>query len=370
MARKSSKKTSKKNVSQSKKRVSAASRQSGFNYCSQPQVPERSLSHIGDNDRARLIRTMNKKWANGTRLHYFFFKTPSWRGTPAEREVVREAFREWKNVGIGLEFAEVDSADEAEIRIGFLRDDGAWSYVGRDVLNQGQSARTMNFGWNIRNDIDTAIHEIGHTLGFPHEHQNPNAGIEWDEEAVYADLAAPPNSWSRDKTFWNIIRKLPETEVENSEWDKDSIMHYPFNAGLILKPEEFKTTDLIPDSGLSQRDKEWAKLFYPAIAANDYQSLTPYHSIQANLEPGQQLNFLVQPTATRVYNFATFGNADTVMLLFEEVDGQPRYRAGDDDSGNNLNAQFEEKLFAGRKYILRVRLYWQHRRGDFGVMMW
>ncbi|WP_265939207.1 M12 family metallopeptidase [Bacillus thuringiensis] len=45
----------------------------------------------------------------------------------------------------------------------------------------------MNFGWYItRNpsEIDTAIHEIGHTLGFPHEHQNTKSGIEWDEEAV------------------------------------------------------------------------------------------------------------------------------------------------------------------------------------------
>ena len=53
----------------------------------------------------------------------------------------------------------------------------------------------MNFGWDLTQpgEIDTAIHEIGHTLGFPHEHQNPHAGIVWDEEAVYAALAQPPN---------------------------------------------------------------------------------------------------------------------------------------------------------------------------------
>ncbi|WP_374089487.1 hypothetical protein [Methylomicrobium lacus] len=62
----------------------------------------------------------------------------------------------------------------------------------------------MNFGWNLTeaaSEIDTAIHEIGHTLGFPHEHQNPNSGIAWDEEAVYHSLAQPPNSWSREVTF-------------------------------------------------------------------------------------------------------------------------------------------------------------------------
>ena len=85
-------------------------------------------------------------------------------------------FGVWEKVGLGLEFAEVQSRDDAEIRIGFMRGDGAWSYVGRDVFLAGRNERTMNFGWDIRNDIDTPVHEIGHTLGFPHEHQNPNAG--------------------------------------------------------------------------------------------------------------------------------------------------------------------------------------------------
>ena len=30
----------------------------------------------------------------------------------------------------------------------------------------------------------------------------------------------------------------------------------------------------------------------------------------------------------------------------------------------------EYKLLAGRTYVLRIRLYWQHRKGDFGVMLW
>ena len=48
--------------------------------------------------------------------------------------------------------------------------------------------RTMNFGWDLTTSYghDTALHEIGHTLGFPHEHQNPTAGIVWNEPAVLA----------------------------------------------------------------------------------------------------------------------------------------------------------------------------------------
>jgi hypothetical protein len=58
----------------------------------------------------------------------------------------------------------------------------------------------MNFDNADNWGIDTAIHEIGHTLGLPQEHQNPNAGIVWDEPAVIADLGGSPNFWSEAKT--------------------------------------------------------------------------------------------------------------------------------------------------------------------------
>lgn len=374
MAKKSSKatrkRTSKKAPAGATKKAGARKPQYRFSYCSQPKAEERTFDPGVAEGRVALIRNQDKKWVNGTHLHYYFFKTNRWRGTADERTVVRKAFKAWKDVGIGLEFTEVHTPEEAEIRIGFQRGDGAWSYVGRDVLNQATSDRTMNFGWNIRQDADTAIHEIGHTLGFPHEHQNPNAGIVWDEEAVYAELAGPPNNWSREKTHWNIIRKLPQSDVEGSVWDKDSIMHYPFDRGLILEPEEYRTKTLEPAPGLSARDKEWARHFYPELSRSDYQELTPFNSVQAAIDPGEQLNFYLKPNATRKYEMATFGTADTVMVLFEDVGGEPRYLSGDDDSGEALNSRIQYKLLAGRTYILRIRLYWQHRKGDFGVMLW
>lgn len=350
--------------------TSTTRNKAAFRHCSVPHVAPRELPCGANINREALIRVADNKWVNGTRLHYYFFTNSGWRGTSAEQRVVRQAFEMWKDLDIGLEFAEVDTPDEAEIRIGFQRGDGTWSYLGRDVLEQGQTSRTMNYGWNISNDLDTALHEIGHTLGFPHEHQNPNAGIEWDEQAVYSALAGAPNFWSRDITYWNIIRKLPRAEVEGSEWDKDSIMHYPFEAGMILAPEGFRTQPLIPAPGLSARDEEWAKVFYPPLQPDDHSDLRPFESVSLSLGPGEQANFVIRPSATRWYQFATFGDSDSVMVLFEEIDGQPRYRAGDDDSGEDFNAWFEERLFAGRTYILRVRLYWQNRSGDFAVMMW
>ena len=55
----------------------------------------------------------------------------------------------------------------------------SWSYLGRDILSDRIAPKhkpTMNFGWDITRDTDAALHEIGHTLACPHEHQNPNSG--------------------------------------------------------------------------------------------------------------------------------------------------------------------------------------------------
>jgi hypothetical protein len=361
----------------------------GFFYCAVPEVPEPELDPNMAPPRFELIQLFRKKWVNGTVLRYYFFNEEtdgewvqfsngtrewrSWVGPEAQREVVRRAFQVWKDVGIGLEFKEAGSRDEAEIRIGFMRGDGSWSYVGRDLvdLNLSVNERTMNFGWDLArraSEIDTAIHEIGHTLGFPHEHQNPKAGIVWDEEAVYAALAKPPNSWDRQKTFYNVIRKIAPDTVQGSNWDPDSVMHYPFPAGFIKEPADYRS-GVQPAGGLSERDKTWVLTFYPAQEPQ-YPSLAPFQPAFLSIEPGDQKNFAIRPEATRTYTMQTFGTADTVMVLFEEVGGEPRYLTGDDDSGTSSNARIKWKLFQGRNYVLRVRLYYSGGAGKTAVMIW
>jgi hypothetical protein len=230
----------------------------------------------------------------------------------------------------------------------------------------------MNFGWDLTRsarEIDTAIHEIGHTIGFPHEHQNPNAGIVWDEEAVYAALAQPPNRWSRKQTFHNIIRKIDPDTVQGSSWDPDSVMHYPFGAGLILQPEPYRA-GLVPAGGLSARDVTWVKTFYSSMEEAPEPVLRPTESVRLELGPGEQRNFRIEPDATRDYTIQTFGVSDTVLVLFERAGNQLRYLAGDDDSGEDRNARLHVRLRPGRQYVLRVRLYYADRRDETAVMLW
>lgn len=338
--------------------------------CGLPVVPVRELEVGIDPGRESLVRSIEKKWVNGTELKYYFFSAGQWGGSAAQQKIVKDAFDEWQAVGIGLTFVKVNEASEADIRIGFKRGDGAWSYVGRDIWSRPQSERTMNFGWVLRDDDgrDTALHEIGHTLGFHHEQQNPFAGIEWDENAVYRYFTGPPNNWSRNKTYHNVLRTLDPNSVEGSEWDPDSIMQYGIRAGLIRSPQQYRS-GLAPASGLSDIDRSRVRLFYPPLKPQ-LKELKRFRSERLKLAPAEQVNFVVKPAATREYRIQTFGASDTVMVLFEDRNGTLEHFAADDDSGWDRNASLRVRLVRGREYVLRIRLYYAQDTGESAVMLW
>ena len=351
--------------------IEASHAKPGERCCSLPLVPEREFGPEVSEHRARLIRYIDRKWVNGTKLRYAFFRSGRWSGPESEMDLVRQGFEVWADVGIGIQFEEVTSIDDAEIRVGFLQDGRTWSYVGRDVIDiPGQNERTMNYGWRIEDDrrgVDVPVHEIGHTLGFPHEHQNPFAGIIWNEEAVYRHFAR--QGWSRADTDHNVLRKLSPADVEGSKWDPDSIMHYGFPAGLIVEPEAYRS-GLTPALGLTENDREQVRQFYPMGNAERLKSLRPFQPEFLDIGPGEQLDFELAPNSTRDYTVQTFGRADTVMVLFEEAGNEFRFVAGDDDSGTSLNARIEARLRPDRRYVLRLRLYLNWASDQTTVMLW
>lgn len=362
------------------KKSGKQSRDDKTSVCALPPVPEREFASDVNPFRMQLIRQNDKKWVNETVLRYYFFDRSSdgpngrWVGPAAQQNAVRKAFDKWKKLPIGLEFKEVQNREDAEIRIGFDQRDGSWSYVGRDILKYAPdpNERTMNFGWDLTTSYggDTALHEIGHTLGFPHEHQNPIAGIVWNEAAVYDYFRGPPNRWTDGQIDHNILRKLPSGSVTGSNWDPDSVMHYGFGAGLIDQPDKYRN-GLTPAGGLSAADIKQAKIFYPGVPKQKkLPELVLYRSRKLSLSAGQQADFRIEPDFTRNHTIQTFGETDSVMVLFEEIDGEPRYVDGDDDSGYDGNARIEAKLQRGSKYILRIRLYYGQIRGNMAVFMW
>lgn len=347
-------------------------------YCSAPPPPVRQFSPevLSDPPRQRAIIAAANKWVNNTVLHYGFFKTGRWKVPPEQATVVRRAFKQWQDLPIGVTFVEVDSLNEAEVRIGYATD-GSWSYLGRDVLGIPLNERTMSFGWPLnRNDygLTTAIHEIGHTLGMPHEHQNPFAGIVWDEPAVYSHMGGPPNNWDSQKVYHNVLRKLDPAEYRGSNWDPDSVMEYQFPAGLIVTPVEYQG-GIYPPGTLSPMDRTWATTWYPATGnrragRRAEPQLRVSQAVTADLAAGEQIDYVIRVDDTRQYTIAAFGAADTVLALFEDVDDESRFLAGDDDSGTDRTASITARLRPGRTYHVRLRVVYKGTSGTVTMMYW
>ncbi len=343
--------------------------------CSLPTTPVRQLPDDLDSNRLSLIRYIDKKWVNGTVLKYHFLtNNPAWLGAEDQKQAVRDAFQEWKDLGIGLIFEESTDPTDAQIRIGF-EPGGSWSYVGRDILQYAPdpAERTTNFGWDLTTPYgkDTALHELAHIFGFPHEHQNPNAGIVWDEPETYRVFGGPPNNWTRDQVYRNIIRKIPAQDVAGSNWDKDSVMHYNLPAGVISIPTMYQTQPLTPAGGLSPVDKvEMVKFYPPLTPITTVPTLEHYKSVKIDIDPGEQLDFHIKVPWGGRHTIQTFGHADTVMVLFEEMNGNQVFIAADDDSGLSRNAKIRVRLIPGRTYHLKVRLYYASAKGRAALMLW
>jgi hypothetical protein len=156
---------------------------------------------------------------------------------------------------------------------------------------------------------------------------------------------------------------------EGGDWDRDSIMHYQFEAGLILKPERYQTEGLVPAPGLSDEDIRQVRRLFPDTAPS-YTELEPFRSAVVRIAPGEQLDFIIQPKSTRDYTLQTIGPMDTVLVLFELIDGNPRHMDSDDDSGFDRNAMIKVRLLKGRTYYARLRLYYADRSGEGAILLW
>ncbi len=306
--------------------------------------------------RLEAIQLTTAKWAIGTELSYHFLAGARWDWPDVQKEIVRRAFKAWKDIGIGLSFREVDTPLTAKLRVGFLQGDGSWSWIGTQLNHSAEpDGRNMNYGWDLTDDWGwaTALHEIGHAIGMPHEHQNPKSGIVWNEEAVYAYYKEKPNEWERDETYDNIIHKLKASEVEGSNWDPNSIMHYPFDPGLISLPQLYQDRGTPRNIALSPNDVAWVRKFYPSPAKGI--AIAPGATAPLATSIGAQSDFEFVADASREFVLQTTGTADTLIVLDEVLADGHRQLAASDDSGTPHNARIEAQLDKGKRYVARVR---------------
>lgn len=184
------------------------------------------LAALAGPEREKAALVTSSQWAPGKTLRVRFVG-----GSKADRDEVVTAMGEWSQYA-AVTFAVVGQGD-AEIRVAFVQGGGSWSYIGTDALMVPANEPTMNIGWT--NDYARSLHEVGHSLGLIHEHQNPLAKIPWNIPAVLAYYQGPPNSWPSDEIIRQVIS--PETRpLTNGGYDRNSIMEYPIPVELVTDP--------------------------------------------------------------------------------------------------------------------------------------
>ena len=186
-------------------------------------------------------------------------------GTDYVRAKVQEYARQWNDFS-SVKFLFVESGP-AEIRVSFSPG-GSWSYVGVNCLNVPRENPTMNFGWLTDASDDAAfsrvvLHEFGHALGLIHEHQNPRAGIPWDQPKVYA-YYWQTQGWSQAEVDHNLFRKYDQSTTQFSAFDPYSIMLYSIPAELTLNGYTIGWNRVLSDG-----DKAFISQIYSTEAADD-----------------------------------------------------------------------------------------------------
>ncbi len=308
--------------------------------------------------RTRAIAPIGKSWVNGSTLRVRFMS-----GTAAEQAIAKEQAGWWAAVA-NLKF-NFNNAPDAEIRIKFDPDDGAWSYVGTDCSGIPLDQPTMNLGFL---DGGTAAHEFGHAIGLAHEHQSPFGGIQWNEAVVIAEAAKSPNFWSEEVARHNILRKYSADQINGTQFDPDSIMLYFFPASWTLNNVGTKANDV-----LSHLDKEFiagAKMYPktgPAIPDAVELKVNARLRTKASIGKfGEEDLFKFTAAADGRYVMDTQGRTDVVMKLFGPGSATALIDE-DDDSGASTNARIVASLVAGQ-YYLQVRHYSRESGvGDYSI---
>jgi hypothetical protein len=187
----------------------------------------------GPQGRTRAIAPIGKTWMNGSTLRVRFMG-----GTPAQQAKTREQAGWWSAVA-NLKF-DFNNANDAEFRIKYDEDDGAWSYIGTDCGNPASGADDEpQFRWWHGGA------RVQHAIGLAHEHQNPAGGIQWNEPVVLREMAKSPNFWNEQTTRHNILRKYTADQLNGTKFDPESIMLYFFPADWTLNGIGTKANEVL-----------------------------------------------------------------------------------------------------------------------------
>jgi hypothetical protein len=250
----------------------------------------------------KAVAIKGKYWDRGYALKIHFLE-----GTVEQILSMQETIEEIL-APLSLTAEYVDDANLSDIRISFTPGIGSWSYLGTDCRFISKTQPTLNLGWSGK---DVERHEFCHALNLSHEHQNPNGGIQWNEEVVIAELSGPPNYWDEATIRYNVLDAYSFDEVDTTNFDGESIMLYYF-------PEHWTLNNVSTNNNffLSVTDREFLTNVYGEVDTMA-PVLTIHGDEQMILEYGEPY---IELGASAIDN--KDGDISTSIQIIGEVDSE------------------------------------------------
>lgn len=197
----------------------------------------------------RLTALTQKYWkSGGVKLTVGFMDETS----AALRDRILSHFNAW---GAFCNASFVYSAMDPQVRI-TREGSGYWSYLGTDILHVPRNQPTMclqGFTMQTRESecIRVIRHEVGHTMGFPHEHLRKDI-IEQIDIAKALAFFLHTQGWNADTVRQNVLTPLNERSIMGSPTaDELSLMCYRLPGSImkdgqpVLGGEDFSPQDIV-----------------------------------------------------------------------------------------------------------------------------
>lgn len=199
----------------------------------------------------RIAVLVSKYWGkNGVNLTVSFLSNAS----AALKDKILLYMNKW-NKHANVNFSLATGNNYGDVRI-TLAGGGYWSYLGTDIRQIPKNQPTMSLhGFSLStpdSEYDRVVtHEVGHTLGFPHEHMRAEIINRLDYEKTIAYFRAT-QGWSRQDVIAQVLTPLEESQIIGTEHaEEDSIMTYSLPASITRDGKPIKGgSKITPSDGL------------------------------------------------------------------------------------------------------------------------
>jgi hypothetical protein len=302
-------------------------------------------------------------WGKGAKLRVCFLD-----GSSRSKEQVETFAKLWSEPA-DVKFTFGATRTQSDIRITF-RQAGFYSRLGMEANHFPQETMSLGFRGNEQEEEvrRLVLHEFGHAIGFMHEHQHPESGIEWDEQgaiAVYKPLLPPEMS---NEAIMEQLRAIPRNSFRYKVYtfDPKSIMMYSIPERAV-KRGTYKPEFGNNNTNLADSDKQIAAEVYgpgPKPPDGNGEGKKPPKPVAIKVDgppvaasitrDGEVGEFYFKAPTDGRYTLTVKGDA-LVHVDLTDTDGEPPFSRdrGEDSDSPRLGLTMMRSLDAG-KWNVRV----------------